>query len=280
MTIFYALVARGKTVLAEYIATSGNFPTITRLLLAKITPDDQKMSYVCDAHVFHYVVEGGITYLCMAEDSNKRRIPFQFLEDIKGRFQTTYGDRAKQAIAFAMNEDFSRVLKSRMEFFNDNPAADNFGRLRGQIDEVRDIMVDNIEKVLQRGEKIELLVDKTDQLNQSAFKFKKQAKQVKNVMWWKNVKIMCIIGFIIAFVIFFIVALICGFPTFSDCSSSSKGSSGGGSSGGSKSGSGSKAADDFAVEAGRALLGMLGAGGGDALADGAADGAVAMDGAA
>lgn len=83
-------------------------------------------------------------------------------------------------------------------------------------------MVENIEKVLQRGEKIELLVDKTDQLNQSAFKFKKQAKQVKNVMWWKNVKIMCIIGLIIAAVIFFIVSWACGFPTFKDCGGSDK----------------------------------------------------------
>ena len=33
-----------------------------------------------------------------------------------------------------------------------------------QVDEVKSIMVDNIEKVLQRGEKIELLVDKTDDL--------------------------------------------------------------------------------------------------------------------
>ena len=30
--------------------------------------------------------------------------------------------------------------------------------------EVKNIMVDNIEKVLERGEKIELLVDKTDNL--------------------------------------------------------------------------------------------------------------------
>lgn len=114
MTIFYALVARQKTVLAEYIATSGNFPTITRLLLGKITPEDQKMSYVCDQHVFHYIVEDGLTYLCMAEESAKRRIPFQFLEDIKGRFQSTYGERAKQAIAFAMNDEFSRVLKTQI----------------------------------------------------------------------------------------------------------------------------------------------------------------------
>jgi hypothetical protein len=35
---------------------------------------------------------------------------------------------------------------------------------RWQVDEVKNIMVDNIEKVLERGEKIELLVDKTDNL--------------------------------------------------------------------------------------------------------------------
>lgn len=33
-----------------------------------------------------------------------------------------------------------------------------------QVDEVKNIMVDNIERVLERGEKIELLVDKTDNL--------------------------------------------------------------------------------------------------------------------
>uniref|UniRef100_A0A7S1CNB8 V-SNARE coiled-coil homology domain-containing protein n=1 Tax=Bicosoecida sp. CB-2014 TaxID=1486930 RepID=A0A7S1CNB8_9STRA len=224
MTIFYALVARGKTVLAEYIATSGNFPTITRLLLGKITGEDQMMSYVCDAHVFHYIVEGGITYLCMTEEGDKRRVAFAFLEQIKQKFQETYGERAMKAIAFAMNEDFSRVLKSDMEYFNENPAGDRMGHVREQIDEVRGIMVQNIEKVLQRGEKIELLVDKTDALSQSAFKFKKQAKQVKNVMWWKNVKIMCIIGFIIAVVIFFIVGSVCGFDFACAKSSDNKGS--------------------------------------------------------
>lgn len=33
-----------------------------------------------------------------------------------------------------------------------------------QVNEVKDVMVENIEKVLERGEKIELLVDKTDDL--------------------------------------------------------------------------------------------------------------------
>jgi len=100
MTILYALIARGKTVLAEYTFTSGNFPTITRLLLGKIQLDrDGKMSYVYDQYIFHYVCHDHILYLCMCDDptSSKRRVPFNFLEDIRQRFVATYGDQAQTA---------------------------------------------------------------------------------------------------------------------------------------------------------------------------------------
>jgi len=70
--------------------------------------------------VFHYVVERGIIYLCLADEKEKRRIPFLFLEEIKGKFQQSYGDRAATAIAFAMNADFARVLQERMVSINNN----------------------------------------------------------------------------------------------------------------------------------------------------------------
>lgn len=47
----YALVSREKTVLAEYTASSGNFPTVTRVLLSKIPSHDGRMSYVYDKYV-------------------------------------------------------------------------------------------------------------------------------------------------------------------------------------------------------------------------------------
>jgi vesicle-associated membrane protein 7 len=50
-------------------------------------------------------------------------------------------------------------------------------------------MVENIDKVLERGEKIELLVDKTDALQGDAFRFKKQSRRLKQAMWLKNAKL-------------------------------------------------------------------------------------------
>ena len=60
MTIVYALIARGKAVLAEFTATAGNFPTVTRVLLNKIPAEATRMSYVRqhpDASVFVFALE-------------------------------------------------------------------------------------------------------------------------------------------------------------------------------------------------------------------------------
>lgn len=201
--------------LAEYTFTSGNFPTITRVLLAKIPMEDGKMSYVYDQHVFHYIVEDGIIYLCMCDDMAKRRIPFGFLEDIKQRFCATYGEKKNTAIAFAMNEDFGRTLQKQLEFYN-GPSADTFAQVNNKLDDVKNVMVQNIEMVLERGEKLELLVDKTDKLQNQAFKFEKSSKRLKEAMFWKRVKLYLLFAFIVGLIIFIISAIICGFD-FKEC---------------------------------------------------------------
>ena len=122
------------------------------------------------------------------------------------------------AIAFAMNGEFARVLQDRMDFFNDNPEADTLSKVKGQIEDVKGVMVDNIEKVLARGEKIELLVDKTEQLNQSAKRFQRASKSLKTAMWWKNVKMWGLIAVIVIIIIWLIASFICGF-NFSKCPS-------------------------------------------------------------
>ena len=219
MTILYALVSRGKTVLSEHTSVSGNFPTITRVLLAKIPSGvDGKMSYVYDQHVFHYIVEGGMTFLCMATEETRRRITFSFLEDIIKTWRSSYAAVEHSALAFSLNGEFGPVLQQKMEFYNNTAhGADNIAVVQARIDSVKDIMVENIDRVLERGEKIELLVDKTDRLNQQAFKFEKTARGLKSDLYWRNVRNKCIVFLIVVLIIFFIVVMECGI-TFNSCS--------------------------------------------------------------
>ena len=183
------------------------------------------MTYVYDDFVFHYIVENGICYLCMSDEKNKHRIPFAFLEDTKDRFLMKFGlEAAQTAIAFAMNSDFKGSLAERMDYYNSDDAdrqIDNIGSVKSQIDEVRDVMVQNIERVLERGEKIELLVDKTDQLNQQAFRFESNSRSLRRHMYWRQMRCRAIIAVVVLVTLYFASVSLCGF-SFEHCKASEK----------------------------------------------------------
>ncbi|RYR23441.1 hypothetical protein Ahy_B03g068664 [Arachis hypogaea] len=188
MAILYALVARGTVVLAEFSAVTGNTGAVARRILEKLPAEaESRLCFSQDRYIFHILRSDGLSYLCMANDTFGRRIPFSYLEDIQMRFMKNYGRVAQFAPAYAMNDEFSRVLHQQMEFFSSNPSADTLNRVRG---EIRTIMVDNIEKILERGDRIELLVDKTATMQDSAFHFRKQSKRLRRALWMKNFKLL------------------------------------------------------------------------------------------
>ncbi|KAG6436418.1 hypothetical protein SASPL_101316 [Salvia splendens] len=138
MAILYGVVARGTTVLAEFSAVTGNTGAVVRRILEKLSETDTAESRLCfsqDRYIFHILHSDGITFLCMANDTFGRRIPFSYLEDIHMRFMKNYGRVAPYAPAYAMNDEFSRVLHQQMEFFSSNPSADTLNRVRAEVSE-------------------------------------------------------------------------------------------------------------------------------------------------
>jgi vesicle-associated membrane protein 7 len=87
---------------------------------------------------------------------------------------------------------------------------DAVARVRGEIAEVKTVMVQNIERVLERGEKIELLVDKTESLNAQAFRFKKQSTHLRRAMWWKNAKLVLALSGALVCLALFVTMSACG----------------------------------------------------------------------
>ncbi|KAK4747104.1 hypothetical protein SAY87_026141 [Trapa incisa] len=210
MGILYALVARGSVVLAEFIATATNASAIARQILEKLPGNnDSHVSYSQDRYIFHVKRTDGLTVLCMADDSAGRRIPFAFLEDIHQRFVRTYGRAVLSAQPYAMNDEFSRVLSQQIEHYSNDPNADRINRLKGEMSQVRSVMIDNIDKVLERGERLELLVDKTANLQGNTIRFRKQSRRFRSTVWWRNVKLMAALIIIILIILYVIFAFVC-----------------------------------------------------------------------
>jgi len=77
--------------------------------------------------------------------------------------------------------------------------------LRSQVNEVKDVMSKNIEKVMERGDNLDNLVTKTTDLEAGAAVFRDQTKVVRRKMWWKNAKMNLILGIVVIVIIVIII---------------------------------------------------------------------------
>ncbi|CAM0139653.1 Vesicle membrane receptor protein (v-SNARE) [Umbelopsis sp. WA50703] len=83
-------------------------------------------------------------------------------------------------------------------------------RVQQQVDEVVNIMQDNIDKVMQRGERLDDLRGKTEDLQATAGHFRRGANQVRKRMWWKDLKWKIIIGVTVLVILAIIIGSIVG----------------------------------------------------------------------
>ncbi|KAI1466529.1 synaptobrevin [Daldinia caldariorum] len=78
--------------------------------------------------------------------------------------------------------------------------------LQAQIDDTVGVMRENINKVSQRGERLDALQDKTDNLAVSAQGFRRGANRVRKQMWWKDMKMrMCLIAGVIILILVIVI---------------------------------------------------------------------------
>lgn len=230
--LIYSFVAKGTVVLAEHTPYSGNFSTIAVQCLQKLPSGSSKYTYSCDGHTFNFLIDTGFVFLVVADESTGRSVPFVFLERVKDDFKQRYGASINSdsshpladdddeddylfqdrfSIAYNLDREFGPKLKEHMEYCMNHPdEMSKLSKLKAQITEVKGIMMDNIEKVLDRGEKIELLVDKTENLQFQADSFQRQGRQLRRKMWLQNLQMKLMIGGAIFVSIVVVWLFICG----------------------------------------------------------------------
>ncbi|MED6236180.1 hypothetical protein CHARACLAT_009846 [Characodon lateralis] len=85
-------------------------------------------------------------------------------------------------------------------------SSGTFDQVQSQVNEVKVILKDNINKVLERGDRLDDLIGKTDDLQASADSFQRTSTRVARKYWWKNIKMMIIIG-VIGLIILILIIL-------------------------------------------------------------------------
>ncbi|KAG9261469.1 vesicle-associated membrane protein 8 isoform X2 [Astyanax mexicanus] len=94
--------------------------------------------------------------------------------------------------------------------------VDRVKALQSQVDGVKDIMTQNVDRILARGERLDDLMDKSEGLEDGAKTFKQTSQKVARAFWWKNVKLILVIVVVVVIILLIIILLATGvIPTSS-----------------------------------------------------------------
>lgn len=210
--------------------------SLASIILPKITHDKaQKLTFTHERLFVHYIADSPaddqnnassepsshapLSFIVVASAEQGRRIPFAYLLEMKRKFLAKYPPSSTEFASLPAYgcAAFNVELRSLLQTYNTAPPADSLASARREIDSVRDIMTENIDRVLERGERIDLLVDKTDRLGGSAHDFRIRSRGLRRRMWWKNIKLMVLLGVVIIFLLYLFIGFGCGLPGWSRC---------------------------------------------------------------
>ncbi|KAI8473373.1 MAG: R-SNARE protein, VAMP72-family [Monoraphidium minutum] len=220
MLIFALVARRDGTVLAEHQASKGNVSEVaSRCLQHAISSPDARLTITVDRHTFNfYKPSDDWIYLSVADEAFGRQIPFHYNERIAEAWQRDFAARAARAAPRSFSRSFGPRLKEQMDYLNAHPETINrVAAVQRKVDDVKTMMLENLDKVVLRGERLQLLVEATEDLEASAAQFQKQGRALRNDMWWQGAKVKAVVFSSLFLIIAVIIVLLACFGGANRC---------------------------------------------------------------
>ncbi|TIC10003.1 ribose-5-phosphate isomerase [Wallemia mellicola] len=186
MMLVYSLVGQNNSIRNEYNASTRDYSQIVEQVMEKIPPNNSKLTFKYKDININYLSDNGIVYLVISQDSVSRAVAFKYLLDLQQKF-TSVEDS---------DVDFTDTIKDLLESYNTQPPEDQLGKTQNELNQVKDVMIQNMESIIDRGDRIDNLVDRTNEMSSQAFAFRKKSTMLRRQMWYKNKKIQLLTAFV------------------------------------------------------------------------------------
>jgi synaptobrevin homolog YKT6 len=145
----------------------------------KRTQPGQRQSVSHESYVVHcYVRSDGLGGTVITDSDYPARVAFVLLGQILEDFTSAIGDAWKsctvpESIAFPPLEEY-------LQKYQDPSSADKITKIQKDLDETTGILHKTIDDILKRGEKLDTLVERSNDLSAQSKMFYKQAKKTNS----------------------------------------------------------------------------------------------------
>lgn len=186
--IWYCAVLEGNEFRAEVrfgdeqTSVTSRFRDITLSVAAQAQNSDLACVTTNQLTGYYLKREDGLT--CVAVSN--REAPTRFILS----FMKLVDQKISECINSGVVSDYQQILNESIEQISTN--RDQLQVTQDEIERVRQIMVENIDRLLQRGERVNLLVDRTGEMSQSAGMFRRHVTYLQRRMCIQNIKVVAI----------------------------------------------------------------------------------------
>ncbi|KAL6718331.1 palmitoyltransferase [Lecanora helva] len=153
----------------------GQFMSLFSKTVAERTRPGQRQDVEEKSYTFHaYGRTEGIAGIIISDPDYPALVAHQLLSKVVDEFLSRY---PRSTFANSTPTLQFPQLKEYIEKYQDPQQADSIMKIQKELDETKIVLHKTIESVLERGEKIDSLVEKSDGLSAQSKMFYKQAKQ-------------------------------------------------------------------------------------------------------
>jgi vesicle transport protein SEC22 len=136
----------------------------------------QRVSIDAGSLCFHYINQGNICYLCLTDKSYPKRLAFNYLEELQKEFMSRFAADVEGATRPYAFIKFDTFIQKTKKMYVDTRTQRNLNQLNNDLGEVQDIMKQNIQDVLGRGERLDAVAAKSSSLRDASGKYAKDAR--------------------------------------------------------------------------------------------------------
>ncbi|KAI5070620.1 hypothetical protein GOP47_0014963 [Adiantum capillus-veneris] len=143
--------------------------------IAKRTPAGQRQSVEQEEYMVHAYNRNGLCGVAFVDAQYPMRSAFSVLTKVLDEYQKSFGSSWQDAQSD--NSDTWPYLNEALGKYQDPTEADKLLKIQKELDETKHILHKTIDSVLERGEKLDSLVEKSSDLSLASQVFYKQAKK-------------------------------------------------------------------------------------------------------
>ncbi|CAH8586666.1 unnamed protein product [Schistosoma turkestanicum] len=165
MSLYYFAITNEKNILCSHPITNDSFDSAVYSYLA-CHPTDQDICFNKDKVSFHCKTAQNLSFIAVTSQDTSRQQSKAFVDKVCDTFfkNSATLQTAKDGTERCLQSSYELILRDLMSRFDSFKENGSLNQLRSNVNTVTAVMQENTRLALQRGDRLNNLVSKTDEL--------------------------------------------------------------------------------------------------------------------